>query len=351
MSDPQRLAMPPTVEHRHIQWRIDGNPASNDSVRVVPYLEAWVCAHYLDRWVGPACWRDSYEPTGKTGVMWCHIDVRDLSGEWVRHTDVGTASQFEADKGLISDAFKRCASRKWGIGWNVFELPGPLWLPQGKYRSYQAGGKTVAVLTDQSQAEILRQLVAQGVDVTARDVAVDHTATDHSDDVAQAANTPPTSATPALPAATASTGYPGDDTDRKGVDRERRDLISSITDLSAWRVTHDADYTTDHHDTLTRRARDASTPLDKLHEWATKSRARRAALEEQTPAEPAGRQVDWQAACDAAGTTTGLAMTIAQQHADSIADLDRPDSLDDVQDARLVDHLLTWLDSQHGTPF
>lgn len=26
-------------------------------------------------------------------------------------------------------------------------------------------------------------------------------------------------------------------------------------------------------------------------------------------------------------------------------------SADDVQDARLVDHLLTWLDSQHGTPF
>lgn len=250
----ERLSMPPNVEYRHIKWRADGNPTGNGSVRVVPYLEAWACAHYLDLWIGPANWRDSYEPTGKDGVMWCHIDVRDLIGEWVRHSDVGTASTYEAAKGLVSDAFKRCAQRKWGIGRNIYELPGPLWIPSGTYRTYKSSkGHDVVQLNERSQAEILRQLHARGVDVSERDVAVGPGDDEDHDDspppapqaqrpvqdvVSPVLNGDPardaqqvhpgTASQGATPADPGPDAYPGNDLDRKGTNREHKDLIADI---------------------------------------------------------------------------------------------------------------------------
>lgn len=116
------LAPAPDAPMSMVEWRPQGR-ASNGRCQWVAYLDAAAVTSLLDQWVGPANWRDSYAPTDK-GNMWCTVEVRDpATGEWVAKTDVGTPSNMEAVKGLVSDAFKRAATLKWGAGRNVYELP------------------------------------------------------------------------------------------------------------------------------------------------------------------------------------------------------------------------------------
>lgn len=147
----------PDVPLDEIEWRIDGDIDQGGGVRVVCYLDAPTVSRLLDEWVGPWRWSDRYEPTGKEGSMWCHLSVADGDGVWVTKSDLGTASNFEADKGLVSDAFKRVAMRKWGVGRNVFDLP-LLRLPEGKFRTYQSRGGQKPALTDASLSWIAGEL-------------------------------------------------------------------------------------------------------------------------------------------------------------------------------------------------
>lgn len=152
----------PHAPLEEIEWRIDGKVDNGGGVRVVPYLDVPIVTRLLDEWVGPWRWKTRYEASDKPGVMWCHLSVASGKGEWVSKPDVGTASNFEADKGIVSDALKRVAMRQWGIGRNVFDLP-ILRLPQGKFRSVQdRNGNTQAYLTDESMTWIAGELKRRG---------------------------------------------------------------------------------------------------------------------------------------------------------------------------------------------
>ena len=149
------------VKWNDVEWRVDGQIDNGGGCRVVPYLDAPTVARYLDGWVGPFNWRDEYEAV-KQGALWCHLEVREPgSDEWIRKTDLGTASNFEPDKGIVSDAFKRVAMRKWRIGANVLDLPN-IRLQRGQFDTYESKGKTHARLSKKSQEAIMRQLQAQG---------------------------------------------------------------------------------------------------------------------------------------------------------------------------------------------
>lgn len=154
----------PDVPLDKVEWRVQGTPAGG-SVAVVAYLDAPTVARLLDEWVGPFGWSDRYEPVGKEGTLWCHLSVKDDDGQWVTKQDLGTASSMEADKGLVSDAFKRVAMRKWGVGRNVFDLPV---LRINKFRVYQRGGKDQAALTGESEIEIRQRLAALGFEDAAQ---------------------------------------------------------------------------------------------------------------------------------------------------------------------------------------
>lgn len=145
-----------------VEWRVDGKVDGGGGVRVVPYLDAPTVVEHLEAWAGELAWRDFYEPV-KQGVLWCHIEVRDReSGKWIRRTDLGTASNMEADKGVVSDAFKRCAMRKWRVGANVFKLPN-LRLPPGSFDKYlDRNGNDQARLTPKSLQVIQQMLRAAG---------------------------------------------------------------------------------------------------------------------------------------------------------------------------------------------
>lgn len=116
--------------------------ASNDdktSALWVPYLQGDSVYDMLDEWTGdPLRWKDHYEIVEIDGVLMvkCWISLRSDDGEWVPKEDIGAFSRDDgrkesptnARKGGISDAFKRCASRHWGVGRGVYQL-GPVWAP------------------------------------------------------------------------------------------------------------------------------------------------------------------------------------------------------------------------------
>jgi hypothetical protein len=119
----------PDVPLSKVEWRVDGRPYKS-RVRVVPYIDARDVAEMLDEWVGPANWKDKYSDhpiAGKPAEM-CMLSVR-VGDEWVTKQDVGVPSNFESQKGTVSDAFKRVATIKWGVGRNVYELPADIWVP------------------------------------------------------------------------------------------------------------------------------------------------------------------------------------------------------------------------------
>ena len=116
----------PDAPLAEVEWRVDGRPNGN-RCRYVPYLSATTVARLLDEWVGPARWKDDYEQSHLGKGLWGIVSIQ-FGDEWVTKKDVGVPSQFEAEKGTVSDAFKRVACIKWGVGRNVYSLPN-VWAP------------------------------------------------------------------------------------------------------------------------------------------------------------------------------------------------------------------------------
>lgn len=92
-----------------LQWR-KGFKGGKDLV----YIDARQVANRLDKIVGMFNWQDSYTETG-SGMKICTISIL-YKGNWISKSDGAGDTGIEGEKGSISDAFKRCAARGWGIG-------------------------------------------------------------------------------------------------------------------------------------------------------------------------------------------------------------------------------------------
>lgn len=190
----------PEAPLEDVQWRVDGKITDNRSVRVVAYLDVPVITRLMDEWVGPGNWRDDHSAGLTDESLWCHLSVWDADEErWVTKNDIGTESSQEATKGLVSDAFKRVAMRKWRVGANVFDLP-ILWI--NEFREYN--GK--AYLNDASFAQIRKLLADQGFTE-----AADAVRGGPDDDARQdgAGSSAPEGPPRSRPASTSSSGGPG----------------------------------------------------------------------------------------------------------------------------------------------
>lgn len=105
-----------------VSWR-PGRIVTNDrgtAGMALAYIDARDVMNRLDEVVGPGGWSDSYQETAK-GVMLCTLSLR-IGGEWVSKTDGAGETDVEAEKGKVSDAFKRAAV-KWGIGRYLYDVP------------------------------------------------------------------------------------------------------------------------------------------------------------------------------------------------------------------------------------
>lgn len=113
LSDP----LPPNK----VSWRV-GQITKNDKNKAsaLCYIDARDVMERLDEVVGPECWTDSYCETPKGRVI-CTISIK-VNDEWVSKSDAAGDTAVEAEKGAISDAFKRAAV-KWGIGRYLYDVP------------------------------------------------------------------------------------------------------------------------------------------------------------------------------------------------------------------------------------
>ncbi len=126
-----------------ISWRVGSANQDKSKGLALAYLDARDVMDRLDTVCGPAGWQCRYSHVGSVTV--CEIGIQaatcesankdhgEACYEWLWKADGAGATDVEAEKGMLSDAFKRSAVR-WGIGRYLYGLPSP-WVdlvPRGK---------------------------------------------------------------------------------------------------------------------------------------------------------------------------------------------------------------------------
>jgi hypothetical protein len=104
-----------------ISWRVGtvfNKDGTESTAMVLAYLDARDVMDRLDEIVGPENWQCEYTHAHTKTV--CKIGIK-VAGEWVWKADGAGDSDVEAEKGALSDAFKRAAVR-WGIGRYLYTL-------------------------------------------------------------------------------------------------------------------------------------------------------------------------------------------------------------------------------------
>jgi len=119
MTDLRRLYAPfsPAV----VSWRIGSTNQDKTKGMALAYIDARDVMERLDEVCGPGGWQCKYSHTATKTV--CDIGIK-VGDEWIWKADGAGDSDIEAEKGALSDAFKRAAV-KWGIGRYLYELPSP----------------------------------------------------------------------------------------------------------------------------------------------------------------------------------------------------------------------------------
>ncbi len=119
MIDIKALTAPFPAER--VSWRVGSTSADRNRGMALAYIDARDVMERLDEVCGPENWQSRYpHATGKTV---CEIGIK-IGDEWIWKADGAGDTDFEAEKGALSDAFKRAAVR-WGIGRYLYDLDAP----------------------------------------------------------------------------------------------------------------------------------------------------------------------------------------------------------------------------------
>lgn len=111
-----------------MECRIGQIAKNGNGLTLLLYKDARTDRDILDETVGSENWQCAYDVVG--GELFCTVSIwSDERQQWVSKQDVGTPSNMEAEKGRVSDAFKRACFR-WGIGVELYTAP-RIWVPSG----------------------------------------------------------------------------------------------------------------------------------------------------------------------------------------------------------------------------
>lgn len=113
-----------------VDWRMGSTTKDKKRSMALAYIDARTVMDRLDVVCGPAGWMNRYVMEGSKTV--CELGIK-CGDEWVWKADGAGDSDIEAEKGALSDAFKRAAVR-WGIGRYLYTLDSP-WvdIAEGKF--------------------------------------------------------------------------------------------------------------------------------------------------------------------------------------------------------------------------
>ena len=117
-----------------IHWRVGATTADKSKGIALAYIDARDVMGRLDEVCGPENWQCRYPFVGC-----CEVGIK-VDGEWIWKANGAGVTDYEAEKGQYSDAFKRAAVL-WGIGQYLYDLPNE-WVPIiQKGKSYVINGK------------------------------------------------------------------------------------------------------------------------------------------------------------------------------------------------------------------
>ena len=100
------------------KWKIQTISKNKTKAQCVAYIDARDVMNILDEAVGAENWQDDYKLIGDSFMAGIGIYVND---KWIWKWDTGTEGNYEKEKSLISDSFKR-AGVKWGIGRWLYDM-------------------------------------------------------------------------------------------------------------------------------------------------------------------------------------------------------------------------------------
>lgn len=120
-----------------ISWRVGSTKKDKSSGLALAYIDARDVMQRLDDVVGGGGWQVRYSHADKKTICELSLlvpayDYNDTNRrEWITKSNGAGDSDIEAEKGAISDAFKRAAVL-WGIGRYLYELPN-VWVDLDTY--------------------------------------------------------------------------------------------------------------------------------------------------------------------------------------------------------------------------
>lgn len=117
-----------------IDWRVGSTNQDKTKGMALAYIDARTCMDRLDTICGPDGWQCNYTTVNGSAV--CNLGVKMPSGEWLWKADGAGQTDFEGEKGALSDALKRAAVR-WGIGRYLYDLPAPWVAIEASGRSFR----------------------------------------------------------------------------------------------------------------------------------------------------------------------------------------------------------------------
>lgn len=115
-----------------ISWRPGSMSKDKTKAKALAYLDARDVMDRLDAVCHPGGWQCRYPHAGTKTV--CEIGIR-VDGEWVWKSNGAGDSDIEAEKGALSDAFKRAAVL-WGIGRYLYGIDSP-WVRINEWRQIE----------------------------------------------------------------------------------------------------------------------------------------------------------------------------------------------------------------------
>jgi len=117
-----------------ISWRVGATNGDKSSGIALAYIDARDVMKRLDAVCGPVSWQARY-PWSDGKRLVCEIGIK-IGDEWIWKANGAGDTDVEAEKGAMSDAFKRAAVL-WGIGQYLYDLP-TTWVPlEAAGRSYK----------------------------------------------------------------------------------------------------------------------------------------------------------------------------------------------------------------------
>lgn len=104
-----------------ISWRVGSTTADKKKGMALAYIDARDVMERLDEACGNDGWQDRYEVHGTKTI--CYLSIKTDAG-WITKADGAGDTDVEAEKGSLSDSFKRAAV-KWGIGRYLYDIESP----------------------------------------------------------------------------------------------------------------------------------------------------------------------------------------------------------------------------------